>query len=432
MSLDTFEKKFLTDLIAIRSVGGEPEGDLPYGKAPFSALEFFLKTAEDIGMRTGIIDNRVGYAEIGPEDSGKLVGIVCHLDVVPEGSGWNTDPFTLTLTDDGYLCGRGITDDKGPAAASFFAMRRLLESGEPLRSRIRLILGTDEERTCSCVECYAEKGEIPAFAITPDAEFPVIYAEKGILNVKVFSAGVSRITAFAGNATNMVPASAEAVIGGIRHEASGVPSHASRPELGVNAIFELVKSLSKEELEQSPVLSYIRNELADRDACEYTGCAVTDDSGKITGNPSVLRAGADGESITIDIRYPVTASKDAILAHFEEEASRYGLKVSETNHMAPLYKEKDTPEIRMLTSVWDRYMDRYDGFMDEYKGLYREPLAIGGGTYARHMPNTIAFGMQAPWQQDQCHQANERRKLTDFETDIDVLREAITGLTELV
>jgi succinyl-diaminopimelate desuccinylase len=100
--------------------------------------------------------------------------------------------------------------------------------------------------------------------------------------------------------------------------------------------------------------------------------------------------------------------------------------------MAPLYKEKDTPEIRMLTSVWDRYMDRYDGFMDEYKGLYREPLAIGGGTYARHMPNTIAFGMQAPWQQDQCHQANERRKLTDFETDIDVLREAITGLTELV
>lgn len=432
MSLDAFEMKFLTDLIAIRSVGADPEGDLPYGKAAFSALEFFLNTAKDTGMRTGIIDNRVGYVEIGPEDTDKLVGIVCHLDVVPEGTGWNTDPFTLTLTDDGYLCGRGITDDKGPAAASFFAMRRLLKSGEPLKTRIRLILGTDEERTCSCVECYAEKGEIPAFAITPDAEFPVIYAEKGILNVKVFTDEPSKITAFAGNATNMVPASAEAVISGIRHEASGVPSHASRPELGVNAIFELVRSLGENELEQSPVLSYIRSKLADRAASEYTGCAITDDSGEITGNPSVLRAGSDGESITIDIRYPVTASKEDILAHFAEEASGYGLKVTETNHMAPLYKEKDTPEIKMLTSVWSKYMDRYDGFKSEYAGMFTEPLAIGGGTYARHMPNTIAFGMQAPWQQDQCHQANERRKLTDFETDIDILEEAITGLTELV
>ncbi|MBO4426433.1 MAG: Sapep family Mn(2+)-dependent dipeptidase [Clostridiales bacterium] len=432
MSLDSFEMKFLSDLIAIRSVGGDPDGELPYGSAPYGALEFFLDTAKECGMRTGIIDNRVGYAEIGPEASDKLAGIVCHLDVVPEGTGWNTDPFTLTLTEDGYLCGRGITDDKGPAAASFFAMRRLLASGAELKTRIRLILGTDEERTCSCVECYAEKGEIPAFAITPDAEFPVIYAEKGILNVKVYSERPSQITAFAGHATNMVPAAAEAEIDGKKLEASGVPAHASRPELGVNAIFELVKSLGEDDLSLSPVLSYIRNELAERSASEYTGCAVTDDSGKITGNPSVLRADTDGESITIDIRYPVTASKDDILAHFAQEAEVYGLKVSETNHMAPLYKEKDTPEIRMLTTVWDKYKDRYDGFKDEYKGMYKEPLAIGGGTYARHMPNTIAFGMQAPWQQDQCHQANERRKLTDFEADIDILTEAITGLTELV
>lgn len=432
MSLDAFEMKFLTDLIAIRSVGSDPAGDLPYGKEPFRALEFFLGKARECGMRTGIIDNRVGYAEIGPEGSDKLVGIVCHLDVVPEGSGWNTDPFTLTLTDDGYLCGRGITDDKGPAAAAFFAMRRLLDSGEALKARIRLILGTDEERTCSCVECYADKGEIPAFAITPDGEFPVIYAEKGILNVKVYSDAPSAISAFAGNAANMVPASAEAVIDGVKHEASGVPAHASKPDLGVNAIFGLVRSLSENDLGKSPVLSYIRNELAPRSAAEYAGCDIEDDSGKITGNPSVLRAGEDGESIVIDIRYPVTASKDDIIAHFEQEASGYGLKVSETNHMAPLYKEKDTPEIDMLTSVWSRYMDRYDGYKSEYAGMYREPLAIGGGTYARHMPNTIAFGMQAPWQQDQCHQANERRKLTDFETDIDILTDAVRGLTELV
>lgn len=432
MALDTFEKQFLSDLIAIRSTGGRPEGDLPYGPAPFKALEFFLNTAASCGMRTGIIDNRVGYAEIGPESASKMIGIVCHLDVVPEGTGWNTDPFTLTITDDGFLCGRGIVDDKGPAAAAFFAMRRLMGEGADLKTRVRLILGTDEERTCSCVECYAEKGEIPAFAITPDAEFPVIYAEKGILNVKVYSDTPSKITAFAGHATNMVPAAAEAVIEGVKYEASGVPAHASRPELGVNAVFELVKSLNAAQLIHSPVLSYIRSELSERPSSEYTGCTVNDDSGMITGNPSVLRTGENGESITIDIRYPVTASKDDIVAHFAQEASKYGLKAAETNHMAPLYKEKDTPEIKMLTDIWKKNMSRYSGFKKEYLERCTEPLAIGGGTYARHMPNTIAFGMQAPWQTDQCHQANEKRKLSDYETDIDVIKEAITGLTGLV
>ncbi len=427
MALDAFEMKFLEDLIAIKSTGSDPEGDLPYGRAPFSALEFFLRTAEECGMRTGTIDNRVGYCEAGPADAPKMFGIVCHLDVVPEGTGWETDPFTLTLTDDGYLCGRGIVDDKGPAAAAFFAIRRLINSGYEFKNRVRLILGTDEERTCSCVECYADKGELPYIAITPDAEFPVIYAEKGILNVKVYSDEPSKITAFAGTAANMVPASAEAVINGIRHEASGVCSHASRPELGVNAIFELVKALGDEDMSASPVLSYINSKLASRHAREYSGCTVTDDSGEITGNPSVLRAGSEGESITIDLRYPVTASKDDILEHFAQEASGYGLKVCETNHMAPLYKEKDTPEIKMLTDIWSRHMEHYDGFKEEYLSIYKDPLAIGGGTYARHMPNTIAFGMQAPWQKDQCHQANERRKLTDLEADIDILEEAVRG-----
>ena len=431
MTFDTFERQFLTDLIAIRSVGSSPADGLPYGEAPFKALEFFLKTAESCGMRTGVIDNRVGYVEIGPENA-KLVGIVCHLDVVPEGTGWNTDPFTLTLTDDGCLSGRGIVDDKGPAATAFFAMRRLLNKGTNLKARIRLILGTDEERTCSCVECYAEKGEIPEIAITPDAEFPVTYDEKGILNGQVYSEAPSGIKAFAGHATNMVPAAAEAEILGVKHEAAGVPAHASRPELGTNAIFELVKSLEASDLVCSPVLSYIRGELAERPAIEYTGCSINDDSGEITGNPSVLRADDSGESITIDIRYPVTASKDAIVEHFAQEASKYGLKVCETNHMAPLYKEKDTPAIRLLTSVWKKNMARYSGFKNEYLDMYTEPLAIGGGTYARHMPNTIAFGMQAPWQQDQCHQANERRHLSDLETDAEVLEEAILGLTELV
>ncbi len=430
MSLDAFEMDFLTRLIAIQSVGGAEENGLPYGAKPFEALKFFLDTANAEGFRTGIINNRSGFAEIGPSDSDKLLGIVCHLDVVPEGSGWDTDPFDLTLKEDGRLYGRGIIDDKGPAACALFAMRRLLKSGYEFKSRVRLILGTDEERTCSCIEDYAKNGEIPTFAITPDAEFPVIYAEKGILNIKVYTNEPSDVSAFAGQAANMVPADSRTVINGREYLGKGVPSHASRPELGVNAIFDMVNKIG-EDIKASPLLTYIRDELASKEASVYTGCSIEDESGKITANPSVLRIDETGGSIVIDIRYPVTTKAEDILEYMSGIASTYGLKAEITNHMAPLFKEKDTPEIALLTSVWSKHMGSYDGYKPEYKDLYTEPLAIGGGTYARHMPNTIAFGLQAPWQKDQCHQANESLSVTDLETDIAVLEDAIKGLTEL-
>ena len=242
-SLTESEFSFLEKLISIDSTGSKPEtndnyGELPYGIKPFSALKFLLDTAAKDGMRTGTIENRVGWCEIGPENA-DLIGIVCHLDVVPAGDGWDTPPFKLTLKD-GILYGRGIVDDKGPAAASYIAMKRLLESGYSLNKRIRLILGTDEERTCSCVETYAAKGEVPSFSITPDAEFPVIYAEKGIMNIKV-SGPASSVSAEGGSAANMVPASAWVSYGSGKVNASGRTAHASRPGLGVNAIFELCK-----------------------------------------------------------------------------------------------------------------------------------------------------------------------------------------------
>ena len=174
------EYAFLSKMISIESTGTSPfedpqHGTLPYGEKPFEALRFLLDDAASCGMRTGIIDNRVGWCEFGPEGA-ELIGIVCHLDVVPAGDGWETSPFTLTEKD-GILYGRGIVDDKGPACASYFAMKRLFTSGASLSKRVRLILGTDEERTCSCVETYAKKGEIPSFAITPDSRNILLYPQ---------------------------------------------------------------------------------------------------------------------------------------------------------------------------------------------------------------------------------------------------------------
>ena len=304
-SLTQEEYKFLENLIGIESTGSsaveEPGlGTLPYGSAPFSALKFVLDDASAAGMRTGIIDNRVGWCEFGPADA-DLIGIVCHLDVVPAGEGWTTSPFELTLND-GILYGRGIVDDKGPACASYFAMKRLITSGFMPSKRIRLILGTDEERTCSCVETYAEHGEIPSFAITPDAEFPVIYAEKGILQVKIVNSSPSTITAKGGSAPNMVPSSCACTINGINYSAKGKMAHASKPDLGVNAIFELIKQLDSSSVDYtaSPIFSFLNKEIVYSAPSEYTGCSITDESGKVSANPSILNCSED-ESLLLSI-----------------------------------------------------------------------------------------------------------------------------------
>ena len=432
-SLSQNEYEFLEKLISIESTGATPcvdgkYGTLPYGEKPFEALKFFLDDASASGMRTGIIENRVGWCEFGPEGA-NMIGIVCHLDVVPAGEGWDTPPFTLTRKD-GMLYGRGIVDDKGPACAAYFAMKRLMSDGYTPSKRIRLILGTDEERGCSCIETYAEKGEIPSFAITPDAEFPVIYAEKGILQVKIVSDEPSKILAKGGSAANMVPASSSCLIEGKEYSAKGKMAHASKPDLGINAIFEMVRKLDEESIDysSSPILSFISTEIAYSDVSYYTGCSVSDESGCVTANPSVLSCDADGESLVIDVRCPVSYSMDDIVSNLARLAAPYELTVEILNKMEPLYKPKDLPEIAMLTDIWKENMPSYNGFKPEYLTEFTEPVAIGGGTYARHMPNTIAFGIQATWQEDQCHQANECRALKDFETDIKVLGEAIKAL----
>lgn len=426
MALNDRELGFMKDMISIQSVGGVPCPGCPYGENSRKALSVFTKKAEELGFRTGIIDDKAGYVEFGEGE--RMIGIVCHLDVVPQGSGWDTDPFELTIKD-GVMYGRGIVDDKGPALASFIAMNRLKESGFVPKSRVRLILGSDEERTCDCIETYAVKGEIPDFAITPDAEFPVIFAEKGILHIRISGASTGRITAKAGNAANMVPNEAFIEYGDNRYEGKGKTAHASKPELGINAILDMVSKLNNEVLETSPLLCYISDDIVWNTYEGYTGCDINDISGTITANPAMLDINSSTESLVIDIRYPITARLDDIMDHFREACGAYGLSVEIVSHMGPIHKDTDTNEIRTLTKIWSDNMELFDGFKPEYKEKFTKPVAVGGGTYARHMPNTVAFGVQCPWQEDQCHQANEHMSVNDFEALIKIMTETITALS---
>lgn len=423
MSISSYQKDFLSKLISIPSVGGNPEEGAPYGKEPREALSFFLQEASKAGFATGVSDDRVGWCEIG--SGSKLIGIVCHLDVVPAGEGWESNPFELTIKD-GNMYGRGIIDDKGPAAASYFAMMDILKNTKDLPCRIRLILGTDEERTCSCVEHYDANCEIPDFAITPDAEFPVIYAEKGILHVKVTDKSplLKDFTANGGNAANMVAPSARAVFEGKEIVCKGKMAHASKPELGINAIDMLPSKLKEEgiDINSIPLIRFIE------DYSPEAVCSISDDSGSMTSNLGLLKIDSSEQSLVIDIRYPVTSSLDDIMNNIKSQASALGLEAEIDSQMDPIYKDKNSEEISLLTSIWKDHMSDFTGYKEEYAALYGDPLAIGGGTYARHMRNTIAFGIQAPWQEDQCHQANEHIAESDFEACINIIKDALLAL----
>ena len=426
-SLTTYQKEFLSEIISIPSVGGSPEEGAPYGRKPREVLQAFLNEAKAKGFRTGIEGDRVGWVEFGRGD--KLLGIICHLDVVPVSDGWDSDPFTLAFRTDETgseaMYGRGTVDDKGPACAAFFAMLELADEGlVPDDYKVRLILGTDEERTCSCIQYYAKHARVPDFSITPDSIFPVIYCEKGILQMKFSGANMHNMNAHGGSAVNIVPATAACEAAGKTITVTGKAAHASKPELGLNAIELLAKAMEEQGLDLSeyPVMKFVR----DFDAMSFTGCSTTGNYGNLSYNIGMLRAGKDGCELRIDFRIPCDANHDTVIANLTKKASEYGLDTLVTLNLLPLLRDKNSPEVTLLTDIWKRHIDQFTGFREEYRAIHTEAKVVGVGTYSRHIPNTIAFGIQAPWQIDQCHQANEHVAVTDYLQWIQILKEFIT------
>ena len=154
--------KSTCDLIKIPSVYEESkEEGKTFGKEPAKALEYMLDLGKKLGFKTKNIDGYCGYIEFG--EGKELLGIIGHLDVVPEGEGWQHEPF-LGIIEDGKIFGRGAIDDKGPVIASLYAMKAVMEQQE-VNKRVRLILGLNEEREWKCIEYYKEHEEIPKFRI---------------------------------------------------------------------------------------------------------------------------------------------------------------------------------------------------------------------------------------------------------------------------
>ncbi len=390
---------------------------MPFGEGAADCLAHFLSLAESLGFQTRNYDNYVGEVLFGEGE--EEFAILAHLDVVPAGSGWTKPPFGGTV-ENGRIWGRGAMDDKGPAIASLFAMKKLKDEGFKPKKKIKLIVGLNEECGWKCIEHYNKVAHMPETGFSPDANFPVIYAEKGILHVRAdFAIENAPFTFFAGGErVNMVCDYCEAVpLAPVDSEklkalsltyengkivSRGKSAHGSTPEEGKNAILPLLEYFGLQH-----VTDCLFHDV-------YGLKLLHDETGSLTLSPDVVKFQDGVLSCCLDIRYPATLPLSAVT----EKLLKFGAEITTISHQAPLFQDKNSPLIQALKQVYD-----------EYTGAEHEPIAIGGGTYARALKCGAAFGPEIEGEEVTIHQANEYITFARVEMMINVYSEALRKLT---
>lgn len=389
----------LQKLVSFQSIAKEEGPEYPYGKEVCGAKEYVLELAKSFGMRVEDVPDKYAYIEIG--EGPRLIGILSHLDVVPAGDGWTQDPFGGEIVD-GKIYGRGTTDDKGPTIAVLYAMKALKEK-TTLPARIRLILGqTEENGEWRDIETYTDAEEIPECGFTPDGDFPAIQNELGAMVFQVQMPQSGFLQGEGGTAPNMVPARARVKTEFGTYEASGKACHGCAPWLGLNGISELMEKVYQAEPENRFLRMYA-DLIGKTIYGEKLGVAAEDESGKLTLNVGLLEVRDETATLMVDIRYPAKKNPDEISGSLVRQFSSYGASCECVYHVRPLYTPSDSPVLGALLSAYR-----------EVTGDDSRPISIGGGTYAKAMPNMVAFGPNFPGHENREHMEDEYILVEDF------------------
>lgn len=389
----------LQKLVSFQSIAKEEGPEYPYGKEVCGAKEYVLELAKSFGMRVEDVLGKYAYIEIGAGP--RLIGILSHLDVVPAGDGWTQDPFGGEIVD-GRIYGRGTTDDKGPTIAVLYAMKALKEK-TTLSARIRLILGqTEENGEWRDIEAYTDAEEIPECGFTPDGDFPAIQNELGAMVFQVQMPQSGFLQGEGGTAPNMVPARAWVKTEFGTYEASGKACHGCAPWLGLNGISELMEKVYQAEPENRFLRMYA-DLIGKTIYGEKLGIAAEDESGKLTLNVGLFEVRDETATLMVDIRYPAKKNPDEISGSLVRQFSSYGASCECVYHVRPLYTPSDSPVLGALLSAYR-----------EVTGDDSRPISIGGGTYAKAMPNMVAFGPNFPGHENREHMEDEYILVEDF------------------
>lgn len=432
-------------LVKIRSVREDPLPGAPFGEGPAKALDKALEIAAGLGFSTKNLDGYIGYAEYGQGD--EYVAVLAHLDVVPEGDGWKYPPYAAEISE-GKIYGRGAIDDKGPAMSALYAMKAVRDANLSLSKRVRVIFGCSEETSGPDVEHYLKSEKAPVSGFTPDAYFPAIYAEKGLLSfdmsknlsedqsAKQQPSGIRIVSILSGTAYNIVPDKAVAEVlatdtdkiiaecrtfagetgynltaeaaaekgdmpGRVLITSIGKAAHGSIPYKGKNAAMQLIAflaTLDSGDSDMSEAIKFLNSSIGMETDGKSFGLAMEDrPSGNLTFCVGKLNATAERIVLGLNIRYPVTFTYRDVMDRFNQTVKGTGFAPENwQQNQSPLYYPMDSPLISILTKVYA-----------ENTGKNDSAIAIGGGTYAKEMPNIVASGPMMPDQEEVEHQANE-------------------------
>jgi len=442
------EENMLTDLAALvkhPSKRGEALPGKPFGEGPAAALAEALSIAERMGFRTKNLDNYCGYAEIGEGDD--IIGLVAHLDVVPEGDGWKSDPFTMIREGD-VVYGRGVSDDKGGAIASLYSLQMIRELGLPLNKRIRVLMGCNEESGSACMAHYNEVEEPITIGFTPDGSFPGIYGEKGMISMSCFSKNTKILSMEGGFVTNAVCHHCVTIVptdavdedklkdalaktplvdfSVVREgdafviDAQGVAAHASTPLLGVNAASFTMKAVKEAGMDDDFV-DYYNEHIGTTCDGEGYNLKLEDEYGNLTLNNGIVRMTDGCIECTIDIRVPVTYQEEQLRELVKDRLEDEKGKTVVNSIGKPLFFPKDSPMVKALQDAYVKVTGDSDSPL----------LVIGGGTYAKSIPGIIAFGCEFPGVDNHIHDANERLEVRELLLQVEIYTEAVKNLLAL-
>ncbi len=440
--------KHTTELLKINSelTVYDPKSPTPFGPGIDQALRYMLDLGKKDGFNTLYASGYAGHIEYGEQD--EFVGTIGHLDVVPAGEDWDYPPYGAKIVD-GKIYARGAEDDKGPTMAVYYAMKIIKELELPLSKRIKLILGTDEETGWRGVRYYFEKfPEQPTYGFIPDADFPLTYAEKGIMNVKITDQVEPDIlTEFkAGLRSNMVPDRAVAVLTDTSFKDSfvsylkennysgkvnvkenelilsvdGVSAHGSTPELGTNAAYLLIKYFNEQQI-TNDFIDLINMYILDDLEGKKMGIDHHDEeTGKVSINAGVIHYEAGDYQITLNIRYPNGVNSEELIKRMTSAVNSLDADLELLSHQKKLYVDPNSKLVQTLLEIYKKHSGDRDA----------KPMTTGGGTFARAMENSVAFGPHFPGKPSYIHQRNEYIEVDDLLMAIAIYAESLYELAK--